>query len=125
MCFSASSLAEAEDHGDYRIHYTTFASTLIPADVAKLHGIVRSENLIIVNVSIMKDETPTPASISGEVVNLLNQTFEMEFAEVNEQDAIYYLGSHNAMEQDILRFRILVDIPGKEPYPIAFLRRYD
>lgn len=127
LLFIAAILCRADvaDHGPYRIHYTTFKSTLIPPEVASVHGIKRSDNLIVLNVSIRKGEAPSRAVISGEVLNLLNQRFDLEFDEVIEADAIYYLASHIAMEQDILRFSITVQPPGEDPYPIAFLRRYD
>ena len=118
-------LAEVAHHGDFTIHYTTFASTLIPAEVAAAHGIVRAENQVVLNISVLRDNAPSPAVIEGAVVNLLNQRFELVFEEVNEAEAIYYLASHTAIEQDILRFSIIVTPPGAEPFPISFLRRYD
>lgn len=116
---------EHVDHGEYRIHYTTFPSTLIPADVAAAHDIVRADNRIVLNVSVLKGRQPSVASIRGDVINLLNQRFELTFDEVNEADAVYYLANHVAVEQDILRFNIVVQPPDTEPYPITFLRRYD
>lgn len=117
--------AEFKDHGQYRVHYTTFASTLIPADVASLHNITRAENQIVLNVSVMRGEEPVAVLLSGEVTNLLNQQYDLKFSEVNEADAIYYLANHLAIEQDILRFTVSIELPDADTLTVRFLRRYD
>ena len=113
------------DHGEHRIHFTTFSSLIIPPDVASAHDIVRSEKRIVVNLSVLKQGLPATASISGHVINLLNQRFELVFDEVNEADAIYYLASYLALEHDILRFNLDVQLNAIESVPINFVRRYD
>ena len=112
-------------HGPYRIHYTAIPSTLIPAEVASRHGIKRSENTILVNVSLHRADKPVLAEISGSVVNLLEQQTDLVFKEVNEQDAIYYLAIHIAMPTDLLRFIVVVTPPIGDPATIKFMRRYD
>ena len=113
------------EHDGYRIHYTTFSSMLIPPEVAALHGIVRAENRILLNVSAIRDGQPVSLGITGTVVNLLNQRYELVFREVTESDAIYYLATHLAPEQDILRFNLKVRLSTGDAVPISFLRRYD
>ena len=113
------------DHKGHRIHYTTFSSLIIPPDVASAHGIVRSEKRIVLNLSVLKQGIPARASISGHVINLLNQRFELLFDEVNEAEAIYYLANYLALEHDILRFNLDVQLNAIESVPINFVRRYD
>jgi hypothetical protein len=113
------------DHGEHRIHFTTFSSLIIPADVASAHSIVRSEKRIILNLSVLKQGMPATASISGHVINLLNQRFELVFDELNEAEAIYYLASYLALEHDILRFNLNVELNVTDSVPINFIRRYD
>jgi hypothetical protein len=120
-----ASAAQYVDHGEYRIHFTTFSSLIIPPDVASAHGIVRSEKRIVLNLSVLKQDKPATASISGHVINLLNQRFELAFDEINEAEAIYYLASHVALEHDILRFNLEVQLNAIESVPINFVRRYD
>lgn len=128
LCCMGSALASAAqyvDHGEHRIHYTTFSSLIIPPDVASAHGIVRSEKRVVLNLSVLKQDKPAAASISGHVINLLNQRFELVFDEINEAEAIYYLASHLALEHDILRFNLEVQLDTVESVPINFIRRYD
>lgn len=120
-----SDAAQYADQGDYRVHYTTFSSLIIPPEVATAHSIVRAENRIIINLSILKLGEPAAAVITGNVTNLLNQRFELEFTEVDEAEAIYYLASHTSLPQDILRFDLQVEFMDTEPLPIRFVRRYD
>ncbi|MBO6557487.1 MAG: DUF4426 domain-containing protein [Pseudomonadales bacterium] len=127
LAFAPVELVAAQyiDHDGHRIHYTTFSSMIIPPDVAALHNIVRSENRIVLNISGIKDDQPISLVVSGDVVNLLNQQYELEFQEVTESEAVYYLASHLALEQDILRFNLLITLNSGESVPINFLRRYD
>jgi len=117
--------AQYVDQGKYRIHYTTFSSMLIPSDVAALHEITRAENRIVLNVSARDKEEAVPIRIEGYVTNLLNQRFDLNFEEVNESDAIYYLAHHLSLEQDILRFNITVTAGDEPDVSIRILRRYD
>ena len=122
---SISLSARYIDHDGYRIHYTTFSSMIIPPEVARLHGIVRAENRIVLNVSAIRDDQPASLGITGTVVNLLNQQYELAFREVTESEAVYYLASHMALEQDVLRFNLTVRLATGDAVPIRFLRRYD
>ena len=126
-CLGSGSASAAQylDHGEYRIHYTTFSSLIIPPDVASAHGIVRSEKRIVLNLSVLKQDKPVTASISGHVINLLNQRYELVFDEINEAEAIYYLASHLALEHDIPRFNLEVQLSPVETVSINFIRRYD
>lgn len=113
---------------------------IIPNEVAAAHGIVRASNRIVLNISVQQADKPSVANVTGRVTNLLNQQFELEFDEVTESEAVYYLASHLSLDHDILRFSLEVqlgdnpsDNPGDNPgdklvptiVPIDFLRRYD
>ena len=126
-CLFSGSLEAAQFvvSGDYRIHYTAFPSLLLPPEVAAAHGMTRAENLIVLNVSLEKSGQHEEGDLSGFVTNLLDQRSRLEFDEIREADAIYYLASHTATEQDILRFDITIVPPGHEPVNIRFVRRYD
>ena len=117
--------AEIQQNGDYDIHYAAFPSRIIPPEVALAHNLVRADNKIIVNVSVKTGEQTTKAKLSGFVINLLEQVTELEFMEVNEGNAIYYLATHTSQTEDTLRFNVLISPPDSEPFPITFMQRYD
>ena len=109
----------------YDIHYNTFNSLLIPAEVAKAHGISRSKQRIITNISILKEGTPTPGSVEGQSLNLIGQLTKLEFTEVRESTGIYYLASQIVDEKDTLRFTIKIQPKGSaESFDLEYNRQY-
>ena len=116
--------AETQQHGAFDVHYTVFPSTIIPTAVAQAHQITRADNKIVVNVSLKRDDQPAMAYLKGEVINLLEQVIELDFVEVRESDAIYYLATHISLPEDILRFNLLVTPVDSDSIAITFLHRY-
>lgn len=117
--------AETIQWRGYDIHYTTFSSTLIPQEVANAHNIIRSRNRIVTNISIRKDGQPVRAQLEGTNSNLLNQLFTMQFTEVIEETAIYYLANQIIDEKDHLRFQISVQpLDQDETLELRFTRQY-
>ena len=109
----------------YEIHYATFSSLIIPSQVAEAHGIVRSRNRILTNLSIRQDGDSIRADISGTSTNLLEQVTSMNFTEVVEQDTVYYLANQLINERDTIRFSINVK-PEQidKTYNLEFTRQY-
>lgn len=111
---------------DYVIHYTTFSSTLIPPEVAAANDIVRAENKIVTNIVVRKDDKSVRAQIDGRVSNLLERIVELNFREVTEQDAVYYLASHMVNEEETLRFDVDIKPEGEtESYRLEFTRTWN
>ena len=123
----ASFAARAESvswHG-YSIEYTTFVSTIIPPDVARAHNIIRGDNRVIANITILRNGKPVTASIRGTVTNLLNQQSQIAFREVREKDAIYYLANQLIDARDTLRYSLFITPAGSQTsYHLQFTREY-
>ncbi len=110
----------------FDIHYTVFPSTFIPADVAAAHGIKRAKHRMVTNVSVRKDDEPVAARLSGNTTNLLGQVVDLDFGEVVEQTAIYYLATMIVSERDRLNIVINIHPDGAaESYQLEFLRTYE
>ena len=97
--FTVDVFAEINRWQNYEIHYTTLNSMLIPSEVAKAHNITRSKSRIVTNITVRKDDTAVAAKIEGTSTNLLNQLFTLDFQEVKEPGAIYYLSNQIIDEQ--------------------------
>ena len=111
--------------GPYEIHYTAIPSTLIPARVAAKHGLVRSANRIITNITIRTADRSVSAVITGTAENILNQLQPLNFLEVIEQDTVYYLAEQIINEKDLIRYTIHIQPVGsEETYELAFQRQY-
>lgn len=124
--FVCQSQAEQTLHWlEYDIHYTTYPSTLISADVAAAHGIIRSDNRLVTNITVIKKGKAVQLMIDGHAKNLLEQQFDLEFSEIKEHGAIYYLANQIISEQDAISFEISIKPMGEtDAYLLKFARRY-
>ena len=123
LLFATTCNADVEQWQEYEIHYTTFKSTLIPAKVATAHGITRSDRRIVTNISIRKDNQAVAAILTGTTRNLLSQLFQLNFVEVTEPGAIYYLANQLIDEKDTLRFEVHLEIE-EQSHKLSFTRQY-
>ena len=125
LSLTVCSKAETVSWQGFEIHYTTFSSQVIPQEVAAAHNISRAKNRIVTNISILKDGEPQAAIVDGTNSNLLNQLFNMEFTEVKEESAIYYLANQLIDERDTIRFNITIQPLGHpEVFDLKFMRQY-
>jgi hypothetical protein len=114
LCFvSLPALAEqSQDFGDYTVHYIAVNSSFISPEIAETYGIVRAPRNAFLNISVIKNTsasgTPVTASISGEKANFLSQNSDIDFIEVREGDAIYYIGQFEFSNAENLRFNLEV-----------------
>lgn len=106
------SMAASENVGDYTVHYQAVNSTFINADIAEQYGIVRSDRRAFLNISVIKNtadgSTPVTAAITGGKRNLLGQAGNIEFREIREGNAIYYIGEFEYSNAERVRFSINV-----------------
>jgi len=112
-------MAESATFGDYTIYYQAVNSTFLNADIAEQYGIVRSDRRAFLNVSVSKKDgntmTPVPAVVSGGKRNLLMQVGKIEFREIREENAIYYIGEFEYSNAETVRFSLEVQPEGNGP----------
>ncbi|MGY1890743.1 MULTISPECIES: DUF4426 domain-containing protein [Pseudomonas] len=114
-CLSASALAadvikgeRKETFGDVTVHYNTFNSTFLQPDIAKAAELIRSKNQGVINVSVIKDGKPLVANVTGTVKDLTSQSVPLNFKQVTEQGAIYYIAQYPVPQQETRTFEIKV-----------------
>ncbi|MBY8937427.1 DUF4426 domain-containing protein [Pseudomonas fluorescens] len=114
-CLSASALAadvikgeRKETFGDITVHYNTFNSTFLQPDIAKAAELIRSKNQGVINVSVIKDGKPLIANVSGTLKDLTSQSVPLNFKQVTEQGAIYYIAQYPVPQQETRTFEIKV-----------------
>ena len=116
--FGSSTYAEnAKEFGDYVIHYNAFRSDTLSADIAKQYNLTRRSNRVILNIAVLKKVlnttgTPTAAKVTGHVGNLTGQMKNLEFREIKEGTAIYYLAESKFTEGEFLKFDLKVTPDG-------------
>ncbi|QRK84028.1 DUF4426 domain-containing protein [Pseudomonas granadensis] len=114
-CLSVGALAadvikgeRKETFGDVTVHYNTFNSTFLQPDIAKAAELIRSKNQGVINVSVIKDGKPVIASVTGTVKDLTSASVPLNFRQVTEQGAIYYIAQYPVPQQETRTFEIKV-----------------
>ncbi|MEE8059462.1 MAG: DUF4426 domain-containing protein [Pseudomonadales bacterium] len=98
--------------GDYDVHYSVITSTFITPEVAKNYGIIRGKNRALVNIAIRKRlakgaSKAQKALVKGSCSDLIH-TAELNFKEINQQDAIYYIAELRFNNKEMRTFTIKV-----------------
>ena len=114
-CLSAGAMAadvikpeRMETFGDVTVHYNTFNSTFLQPDTAKASELIRSKNQGVINVSVIKDGKPLMAQVSGTIKDLTSSSVTLNFKQVIEQGAIYYIAQYPVTQQEVRTFEIKV-----------------
>ncbi|KZN33048.1 hypothetical protein N480_24305 [Pseudoalteromonas luteoviolacea S2607] len=112
--------------GNWEVHYIAFPSTFIQPNVAKAYGVVRADNKALINISVLaKDgvKTAQQVQIAGVAKNLLGNGQNLEFKQVVEGDAIYYLAQLNYYNEDVYRFDVKIQ-QGTEQHVLQFQQKF-
>ena len=107
--------------GLYTVHYSTFNSLFVPADIAKIHQLIRAKDQTLINIAVQKttDRSPVAAQVSGTAKNLLQQQKNIEFKTIQEQDTVYYIGALRHTNEEIFHLDFTV-VPEGETQPLTF-----
>jgi len=133
MAALSSATANAEnskEFGDYVIHYNAFRSDTLSAEIAKSYDLTRRNNRLILNIAVLKKVMnttgkPTAATISGHASNLTGQLKNLEFREIKEGNAIYYLAESKFTDGEFLNFELKIKIEGEDqPARLKFDKRF-
>ncbi len=113
--------------GSMNVHYMALGSTFFTPEIAKAYGITRSRYNGLINISVLDNsKTDNPAktvSISGQAKNNLGQFKTLEFTEVKEGDAIYYLAQIKYSNEETLHFTLAIN-DGKEQQTLKFSQKF-
>ena len=98
------------DIGDHVVHFSAQSTDQLPPEVARAYNIVRSKNRAMLNVSVLSetDNRPVTASVTVKTVNLTGQLKNITMRQIDEQDAIYYIGEVPVANRETLIFDISV-----------------
>jgi hypothetical protein len=125
LCLSLPALAEQkQSYGDLDVHYSAFNSGFLQPEVAAATGLVRSKTQGVVNVAVLKAGTASNAKVSGTVKNLLGQSTALNFKEVKEGKAIYYLAQFPFEQRETLRFTLNVTAADGVPHSFDFNQEF-
>ena len=94
----------------YDIHYNAFNTMIVTPDVAQTYGFTRARNRALLNVSVIDKVTkkPLPAVVTGTRTNIIGQVLPLEFQQIKEQNAIYYIAQLRFTEEEMWRFELKI-----------------
>ena len=122
---------QAQEFGDYIIHYNALSSSLITPEVAKAYSIKRSDSRALINISVLKnagDQMPTAvkAKVTTSGRNLTGQTRNVDMREIDEGDgAIYYIGELSVRNMETFDFTVMVSVEGQnKPFKVKFRQQF-
>lgn len=112
LACSAFSFAEQKVEFDgYEMHYIVLNTTVLSPAIASTYDIVRSGRRAFINLAILKQTddgygTPVAADINALQRTLVGQRLDIKLTEIREADAIYYIGSFQILDREMLWFDI-------------------
>jgi len=116
-----------EKLGNMDVHYIALNATFLTPKIAKAYGIERSRYNGLINIAVMdntKEGRPAKTvSITGTAQNLAGQNKSIEFVEVKEGDAIYYLAQVGYRNEEVLKFDLKIN-DGIESQQLKFSQKF-
>ena len=128
LSFSANVNAEnMKKLGNMDVHYMAIGSTFFTPKIAQAYGIERSRYNGLINISVLdntKVGKPAKAvAIMGKARNDLGQIKTIEFTEVIEGGAVYYLAQLKYSDEETYYFDIQIN-DGMETQILTFSHKF-
>ena len=122
---------QAQEFGDYIVHYNALNSNMITPEVAKANGIRRSNSRALINISVLKSTGDKPATavkakVTASGRNLTGQTRNVEMREIDDGDgAVYYIGELSVRNMEMFDFTVMVLVEGQnQPFNVKFRQQF-
>ncbi|MCU7937883.1 MAG: DUF4426 domain-containing protein [gamma proteobacterium symbiont of Bathyaustriella thionipta] len=130
LAIGAVSQAEnAKEYADHIVYYNAFPTDSLPPQMTKQYGLKRSKNYAMINISVMEKGTGVPtgvkSAVTGQLKNLIGQTRALEFREIKEGQAVYYIAQIGVQSKEVVNFSIDIKPEGgTEKYEIKFSKKF-
>ncbi len=126
---SGAALANEVDFDSHVVHYNVINTTFLSPEVARAYDVRRSSTRALANVVIMErgdsGMKPATATVTGQAVNLNQQSRTLQFREIREGDAIYHLAEVPVRGGEVLDFQIRIGVEDRtEPMEIRFRQTF-
>jgi len=117
------------EYADHIVYFNAFPTDSLPAQMTKQYGLKRSKNYAMINVSVMEKGAGIPtgvkSTVTGNLKNLMGQTRAIEFREIKEGKAIYYIAQIGVQSKEIVNFNIDIKPDGgSEKYESKFSKKF-
>lgn len=120
-----------EQVGDYQIHYSAVNTSFLPEEVAREHGIQRSQVMALLNVSVMEEledgsTRPVTASVDGRIGGLEGgDATPLSFRPLRIGDTPSQVAVFRIHEDEPMRFDLRVRYDrNAAPAEVSFIQRF-
>jgi hypothetical protein len=119
----------AKEYADHIVYYNAFPTDSLPAQMTKQYGLKRSKNYAMINISVMEKAAGVPtgvkSKVTGNLKNLMGQSRKIEFREIKEGKAVYYIAQIGVQSKETVNFYIdIIPDGSKEKYEIKFSKKF-
>jgi len=110
--YSTVAYAEnAKSFGQHTVYYNAFPTNSLPSQMTQRYQLQRSKNIALVNISVVKNKSSlmpqgVKSIVSGEVKNLMGQAKSLEFKEIHEGEAYYYIAQVRVDNEEVVNFYV-------------------
>ncbi|TGD72727.1 DUF4426 domain-containing protein [Mangrovimicrobium sediminis] len=106
-----ASAQQSKRFGPYELHYAVVNTTFLDPQVAAAYGIVRGDDRAILNLALREhlpdgSDVARAMQLKGSSWDLLQKSTELEFQEVSEPPAIYYIAPFDFLNEEWRHFEI-------------------
>jgi hypothetical protein len=101
---------QSEMFGPYELHYSVVNTTFLEPEVAAAYGITRGKKRAIINLSVREHleggrDVARPMLLKGRTWDLIQNQF-LEFKEIREGPAIYYIAQFKFINEEWRFFEV-------------------
>ncbi len=119
----------SKEYAEHIVYVNAFPTDSLPSEMTKQYGLKRSKNYALVNVSVMEKGTGTPVGVKSKVTgvlkNLMGQSQKLEFREIQEGQAVYYIAQVGVQSREVVNFLIEIKPESnQETYEIKFSKKF-
>ena len=102
---------QSEMFGPYELHYSVVNTTFLEPQVAATYGIVRGDQRAILNLAVREhledgSQVARTMQLQGVTRDLIQKKQSLQFQEVREGPAIYYLADFKFINEEWLYFAV-------------------
>ncbi|MDX1676260.1 DUF4426 domain-containing protein [Arsukibacterium sp.] len=108
LCSVQLSAEQMKQLGNWDVHYMALPATFLTPEVAVQYDIQRSKFNGVINISVLETSTQQPqqVAIKGVAKDLFGRQRQLDFKQVTEGDAVYYLATVPYQNEQLYNFTI-------------------
>jgi sulfite reductase beta subunit-like hemoprotein len=125
----AAAAEQAIRFGDIEIHYSAMLTADLQPEVARTYGIERRKSRGIATLAVLRKDAagvarPIKASVYVSAVNAVGRVAPVAIREIQENAAVYYIGTFRVAEEETLIFKVQIIPDGAEARNFEFKKTF-